>query len=359
MKNIYFTVGPSQLFPTVRSHIKEAMELEIGSISHRGEQFANIFNGTIDLLKQFLSIPKDYHVFFQSCGTEAMERIIQNCVIKHSFHCVNGAFSKRFYEIALDLKKHARKLEVADGEGFDVSKIETPKTTEMICITQNETSTGCFFPMNDVYRLKEKYPQVLIALDIVSSAPYVDIDYRFVDCVFFSVQKGFGLPAGLGVLIASPRAIEKSFALQKKGVNMGSYHNFPTLIQYAKKGQAPETPNVLGIYLLNHVLQDMQKIGIQMIRSETEKKAGMIYTFLEQQKKYRPFIQETSLRSKTTIAVEVDGGSKQIIEKLKRKGCIVGAGYGKHHEDHIRIANFPAHTIEDIIYLLKCLNPKA
>lgn len=355
MKKIYFTVGPSQLFPTVRNHIKEAVENDIPSISHRGDQFAKIFHGSIYTLKKLFSIPSDYHIFFLSSGTEAMERIIQNCVEKTSFHFVNGGFGKRFFEIALELRKHATKLEVADGEGFDVLNIEIPKTAEMICITQNETSTGFAFPLKDIYQIKTRYPSALIALDVVSSIPHIDLDYTKVDCVFFSVQKGFGLPAGLGVLVLSPAVFEKALYVEKKTHNVGSYHNFKTLFEYAKKGQTPETPNILNMYLFEKVLHDMQRVGIKRVRQQTEEKARIIYKFLEHHEKYSPFIRDEKYRSNTTIVVQVRGGSKQTLEALRQKGCIVGAGYGNYKDEHIRIANFPAHTVCDAKYLLRCL----
>ena len=34
-----------------------------------------------------------------------MERIIENCAIKHTFHFINGAFSRKFYEMTKELKK--------------------------------------------------------------------------------------------------------------------------------------------------------------------------------------------------------------------------------------------------------------
>ena len=62
--------------------------------------------------------------------------------------------------------------------------------TELICITQSETSAGTQVPLGDIYSLKRRDSDVLMALDIVSSVPYVDVDYTDVDCTFFSVQKG-------------------------------------------------------------------------------------------------------------------------------------------------------------------------
>ena len=39
MKPIFFTPGPSQLYPTCQTHVEKAFEENIPSISHRGEKF--------------------------------------------------------------------------------------------------------------------------------------------------------------------------------------------------------------------------------------------------------------------------------------------------------------------------------
>ena len=352
MKKIFFTPGPSQIFPTIPKHLKEALRKDILSLSHRSSRFKKIFYKTVDDLRQLLNIPKSHHIFFLSSGTEVMERVIENCVEKHSFHFVNGGFSQRFFETAIELKKVPFRHQVALGDGFDFDKVEINKKTELICVTQNETSTGVALDKKDIVLLKKNHPDKLLAVDIVSSAPYVNIDYSFADLVFFSVQKGFGLPAGLAVLIVSPEAIEKSKYLINKGVNVGSYHNFINLLKYADKGQTPETPNVLAIYLLGQVIKDMFKLGIRNIRKAIEKKVNILYNFFEESNLYRPFIKQSRFRSKTVIVVEVKNGSSNIIKKLTNKGYIVGNGYQKFKDKQIRIANFPAHSLASVKQLL-------
>jgi len=263
MKKIFFTPGPSELYPTVKKHIQNCLKDDILSISHRGSQFGKIYSQTETGLKNLLSIPKDYFIFFLSSGTEAMERIIENCAEEKSFHFISGAFGDKFYEIASLLGKNPQKYAI------DVNKIFLKKGfilnnfPELICFTQNETSNGWSFPLNIIYDFKNKNPSSIVAVDIVSSVPCINMDFSLIDIAFFSVQKGFGLPAGLAVLVVGPQAYEKALKLERKAKTIGSYHSFLTLRNYVKKNQTPETPNILAIYLLGKVTQDMQKIGIK------------------------------------------------------------------------------------------------
>lgn len=360
---IFFTPGPSQLFPTFRDHLQSAFENNIPSISHRGEVFHDLFYETVSSIRTVLSVPKDFHVFFVSSATEAMERTIQNSVQKQSFHLVNGAFSRLFYNISGLLGKQAEKHEVPSGEGFDCTNIDIPHNTELLCITQNETSTGVQFPPQDLYDLRRRYPQMLFALDIVSSVPCVDLDLSHFDCIFFSVQKGFGLPSGLGVLIVGPRAVEKARFLERRQENTGSFHRFTNLIAYAEKYETPETPNVLELYLLGNVARDFSRIGIKQIRDQTKQKAQFLYSFFDHHDRYTPFVTQKTVRSQTVIVVTIDGGSQHLVERLSETGFIVGKGYKEFKSTHIRIANFPAHSLLQIKRLVtqiqKCDIPTA
>ena len=229
--------------------------------------------------------------------------------------------------------------------------MKIPKDTELICLTHNETSTGVSIPLQYINKLKQNR-NLLIALDVVSSAPYIKLDFSTVDLAFFSVQKGFGLPAGLSVLIISNQAIAKSELLRKKGLSSIGHHNFFSLLEKEKICQTPETPNVLEIYLLGKVCSDMLRKGMGNIRNDTEKKADMIYDFFDNHPNYKPFVKNPVYRSKTTLAIDVIGKSVKILKKLKSKNIIISSGYGIFKDSQIRIANFPTHTVNQIQKLL-------
>lgn len=353
MKKIYFTVGPSQVYPTLYKHIEKALAEEVPSMNHRGDLFKKMFQETTEGLKKLFNIPKDYQIFFVSSALESMERTIQGGVEKHSFHVVTGSFGKAWAKYAAQLGKTVTKVEANFGEGVDLLNLDIPSQTELICITQNDTSTGVWIPTQDIVKLKKKYPDKLVSLDLVSSVPHADINYKYADIAFFSVQKGFGLPSGLAVLVVSPAALEKTRSLIEKGINIGAYHNLENLFNFAQKGETPETPNILNIFLLNGVVKDMLKKGLAQIRKETAEKAGLLYDFFESHKKYEPLVKEGEFRSPTTLVLDVKDESKPLRKRLSVKGFIIGAGYGNYKDTHIRVANFPAHTLQNVHQMLK------
>ena len=353
--HVNFTPGPSQLYFTVADHVRQAFKEGVPSLSHRSKRFEQISKEATDGLRELLKLPSGYHIFFTASATEIWERIFQNLVEQTSFHFVNGSFSKRFQETGLQLNKNALKTEAAAGDGFH-GYADVPAGTELIAVTHNETSTGVAVPIDWITELRDKNPATLIAVDAVSSLPYPDFDYSRVDTVFFSVQKGFGLPAGLGVWMVNEKCVAKAKALSSKKISTGSYHNIETLLAHAEKNQTPETPNVLAIYLLAKVVADFLRRGIDNIRKETEYKAAILYKALENHPAASPFVKEKKYRSRTVVVAQCqEAHTEKIASLLQTKGLYPGDGYGPFKKTQLRFANFPAHSKEQFELLVDTL----
>jgi len=321
-----------------------ALKKGIPSISHRSRAFQDIFAEAVNNLRILLNVPDNYHIVFTSSATEIWERITDNLIDSRSFHFVNGAFSEKFYRISQNLGK---KAEASKSEwGLLPEMIIPDKSYDVIGITQNETSTGVQFPLDQVKTIRNQHPEAIIAIDAVSSLPVADIDYQLVDTVYFSVQKGFGLPAGLGVWMFNDRCLEKNNEMTRSRKVRKSTHNLVSLFEQSKKNQTPSTPNVLDIFLLSKVTADMLEKGIQSIRNESIYKATLMYQCLEQDERHLPFVQDDKVRSKTVIVATTNEHTNDLVTYLSDKNMIVGTGYGKKKDCQVRIANFPTHSKE-------------
>lgn len=382
MRKIYFTPGPAELYPTLETHIHTALDEQIGSISHRSQKFRNIYRFADEQLRILLNIPQSHAIFFMASATEIWERLIQNCVEHETFHLVNGSFSKKFYDFSLELGKYAHKFEKPLGEGFDYeefSKLSDEKKTqnkiitrgisasnikgepqgvkiseyaELVCITHNETATGVQMKVEDIHQLKRSYPNHLFCVDMVSSAPYPDLKFDLIDSAFFSVQKSFGLPAGLGVWIVNEKCLEKAKHLQKYEIAIGTYHSLPSLWKNYEKFETPETPNVWNIYLLGKIAADMNRRGVENIRKETEQKAKKLYDFAAKHEAFEIFVKNPHHRSQTVVVLNTKIPAAGIIETIKTKNMVLGSGYGNLKDKQLRIANFPAVSMEQVERLI-------
>jgi len=348
---IFFTPGPAQTFYSFQQHLKNALKDDVPSISHRSDPFKKIFQFTTEKLRELLQVPDGYDILFTSSANEIWERIAQNLIISSSHHFVNGAFSKKFYDFTKAYQIQPTVQEVNPGHSFDLSY---PKEAEVIAITQNETSIGYNFPVEEIKEISNKRGNdTLLAIDAVSCMPAVPLDLNLVDSAYFSVQKCFGLPAGLGVWIVNEKCHAKAIQKQAQGKIIGSYHNLPTLKKFADKYQTPETPNVLGIYLLGKVAEDMLYRGAKQIQNDTLYKTTILHQVMEELDWINPFINKSKYRSRTVAVGQLNNvTSSEVIDKMKAKKVVLGNGYGNFKEDHLRIANFPTHSKEQVELLV-------
>lgn len=310
------------------------------AISHRGKAFADIYSRTETALRMLMSIPPDHIVTFVGSATEAMERSLQGVTHDRSHHFIQGEFGEKWFTIAEQLGKHPTATRAIAGRPYP--SLDVPADAELVCITHNETSTGAMVPDEVLQQLLSRPHRPLVGLDVVSSAPLSELPWAALDLVFFSVQKAFGLPAGLGVLVISPRAVARCQELARQGRRIGSYHSLVQLVSAAEKHQTPTTPNVLGIYLLGRVAEDMTSQGIAKLREENRKRAAVIYEIIEANEHFSPFVPDAAWRSPTVIVAEVKHGNTRLLQQLEQQQLVLGKGYKDFADTHVRIANFPA-----------------
>ncbi|ANQ48864.1 aminotransferase class V-fold PLP-dependent enzyme [Flammeovirga sp. MY04] len=358
MKKFHLTAGPSELYFTVEQHIQQALKENVAVISHRSKAFQDMFGFTASQVREMLNVPEDYYMVFTGSATEVWERLAQNCISKKSTHFVNGSFSTRFHQFAEAWGHQTQKIEKPLGEGFNADDFSIDADSDFISITQNETSTGVQFPLEDIYKIREENPDKLIAIDAVSSIPFVDIDLTKVDSLYFSVQKGMGMPAGLGIWLFNERCLERAKEIKASGRHLGGYHDMFTLLKNAEKNMTPATPNALGIYLLGKVSEDLLRRKMDIVRSETEYKAGILYAAVGAHKDLDYAVKEERVRSKTVIVIEILNGRspKDFMAYLEEKGLVVSTGYGPNKATQVRIANFPTHSKELYFQLIDLIN---
>ena len=243
---ISFYPGPSRVHDEIPKYVKDAYKLGIMSINHRSPSFIKISEKTIALLKKKLNIPKDYTVFYTSSATECWEIIAQSLITEKSYHFYNGAFGQKWFDYTKRLRPQAEGIFFQVENVLDPAKSIFPNENAVICITQNETSNGTQVTNTLIRRIKKNNPQHLIAIDATSSMGGIKLDFKTADIWFASVQKCFGLPAGLAVMLCSPRAKEKMNLIGETN----HYNSLTAIDRMSQIGQTPFTPNVLGIYLL-------------------------------------------------------------------------------------------------------------
>lgn len=351
----YFTVGPTQNHYLFEKHLKDALKKDVHQVSHRSAYFTEMYIDLTKNVKKLFKAPKDFDTVFLGSATEFMERAIQNMSTKETLHLVPGNFAERAFIFAKTAGRKAVRVDAREDGSFSLDDIPSDAQPELVFLTHSETSVGSQMPKAFINQLCDRFPHALFAIDIVSSAPTADIPIERMDCTFFSVQKGMGLPAGLGVGILSPRALAFSQGIFAEGTYNGLFHSFPSLVKQGREYKTLETPNVLLMHLLNEDIKVMLKKGVATIRKEQKEKAKIFYAALESSKIVSPAITNKAWRSETVIVANTPGGSKPLIEAIKKKGILIASGYNKDKDVKVRIGNFPQHTKKDIATIAEML----
>ena len=345
---ISFYPGPSRVHDEVPGYVKDAYESGILSINHRSDTFMEISERTVNLLKSKLTIPKEYTVFYTTSATECWEIVAQSLIVKSSFHFYNGAFGRKWFEYTSKLVAGATSFPFAPNELLDVGAISLPEEQGVICLTQNETSNGTQVSNESIRAIREKYSHHLIAVDATSSMAGILLDFSSADIWFASVQKCFGLPAGLGLMVCSPNAIKKASDIGEQS----HYNSLNFMASMMERWQTPFTPNVLNIYLLMRVMENAP--AIHLVNDEVEKRYRSWLRFFRERSSLRHLIGNEAAHSFTVIPVT---GSETLIadikSRAKKSGFLLGEGYGELKASTFRISNFPALKEKEITSLME------
>ena len=332
-----FCPGPSKIDPLIPKIAQDAFDLGIVEWNHRSHEFQNMLAACKQTIKEKLEIPYEYEIVLVSSATECWEIIAQSIIHTSSLHFYNGSFGERWLKYAQKLKPNSKGIPF--GLHDEIPLDEACQNQELIAITQNETSNGTTVENNKIAELRMAAPRALIAIDATSSMGGIKLDFKNADIWYASVQKCFGLPPGLAVMILSPEAVKKA----KGTANHEHYNSLSFILDNFRKNQTHHTPNILGIYLLWKVMYHREDIST--IDKQTRERFDDLISFFQQGDNFKLLCANASCQSKTIIAFEAHAES--IKKAALATNIRLGSGYGKWKLNTLRIANFPAHTNKD------------
>jgi phosphoserine aminotransferase len=347
-----FYPGPSKVHPEVLGFIQEAFSNGVVSINHRSERFEVLLKDTLQILHEKWNIPHDYTLYFISSATEAWEIVAQSLIKEKSLHLYNGAFGKKWAHYTKQIIPNALSVEFGLNEDLkSIAPTLTTKDFDTICLVQSETSngTGQTICRSD-FDLQE---DAIIAVDATSTMGGINLPWPEADVWFASVQKCMGIPAGLGVLICSSKALERATQLNKKV----HYNDILLMEENRKLFQTHYTPNVLSIYVLNKLAHLLPNLTV--IDQQTWEKASILTDYFSNANSFNLsfLIENPNLRLPTVFALQGEPEQIKRLQNLCLKNNIeLGKGYGEWKDNTIRIANFPSHTLEDFSQLINLIN---
>ena len=213
---------------------------------------------------------KNTVVVFASSGTGMMEASVVNFLKKDDtiLYINGGTFGKRWGDIARKHNLNAIEIPVSFGQSVKIEAVEEKlsqnKNIKALFATLNETSSGALTDIKSIGEVLKKYPNILFVVDCISGLLADEFlqDEWGVDVAICASQKAFALPAGLGFMSVSNKALDYA-----SKTNLGTfYFDILDYVENSKRGQTPFTPPVSLVNQLEKRLEKIVNEGLESFR---------------------------------------------------------------------------------------------
>lgn len=356
MSRVYnFSAGPATLPEEVLKRAADEL-LEYGDsgqsvmeMSHRSKEYQAIIDDCEARLRKVMSIPDNYKVLFLQGGASSQFAMIplnlMNKTGKADF-VITGQWANKAYSEAAKLcgAENCNIVASSKDKTFsyipELDKSKFNPTADYFHICQNNTIYGTRFA-----ELPDTGNVPLVA-DLSSCILSEPIDVSKYGMIYAGAQKNMG-PAGLTVVIIREDLIGNA----KEGI--------PTMFDYkthADNGSMYNTPPTYGIYILKLVLEWIEKMGgLTAMKEHNEKKAAILYSFLDSSKLFKPTVQgkDRSLMNVPFVTGDADLDAKFVAE-AKKNGFINIKGHRSVGGMRASIYNaMPIEGVEKLVAFMK------
>ena len=285
MGRVYnFSAGPAVLPEEVLREAADEMldyrgtGMSVMEMSHRSKAFEQIITEAEQDLRDLMNIPANYKVLFLQGGASQQFAMIPMNLMKNrsADYIITGQWAKK---AAKEAEKYGEVHRIASSEDEtfsyipDCSDLPVSEDADYVYICENNTIYGTKFK-----ELPDTKGKTLVA-DVSSCFLSEPVDVTKYGVIYGGVQKNIG-PAGVVIVIIREDLITED-------VLPGT----PTMLTYKTHSDAKSlynTPPAYGIYICGKVFKWIKaQGGLEAMKERNEKKAKVLYDFLDQSKLFR------------------------------------------------------------------------
>ena len=265
-RHFLFIPGPTN----IPDRVLRAMA--VPSEDHRSSAFPELLVPVLANLKKIFRTTQGQAFVFPTTGTGGWEIALTNAlspgdkVLAARF----GQFSHLWIDLARRRGLDVDVIEEAWGAGADpekiLAKLEADKTHQYkaVLIVHNETATGVTSDVAAVRKAIDaaKHPALLF-VDGVSSIGSLNFQFDEwgVDFAVAGSQKGFMLPAGLGLVCVSQKGLEA----RKTAKSLRAFFDLEDHIKANATGYTPYTPSIPLLHGLRESMAIMLEEGLDNV----------------------------------------------------------------------------------------------
>jgi alanine-glyoxylate transaminase / serine-glyoxylate transaminase / serine-pyruvate transaminase len=304
---------------------------------HTAPEFVERFGQALEWMKQVFCAPSGTPFAIAGSGTLAMDMAICNLVEPGDpvVTISTGYFSDRMTAI---LERYGAKVTVLHGPvgdtvpGEEIQSALERVRPRLFSMTHVDTSTGVALDVKALAKLAQStVPGALVVVDGVCSIAGMEMQQEAwgIDLALTASQKAIGVPPGLALLVASPRALEAFRARESPVANYYADWTswLPVMEAYiARRAAYFATPAVNLVYALHESLRQILAEGLEA-RFARHKKMSDAFKAGIQAMGLRQVPVRAEVTAATLSAIYFpDGVDGKLVGKIRERGIVVAGG---------------------------------
>ena len=325
MNRVYnFSAGPSMLpMPVLEKAAAELISygdsgMSVMEMSHRSADYDAIIKKAEADLREIMNIPDNYKVLFLQGGASTQFASVPLNLMKtgKADYILSGQFSTKAYKEA---QKYGDVVAAASSKDDNFSKI--PQTTRESFRPDADYVHICF--NNTIYGTKFNYipdtGDIPLVADMSSCIISEPVDVTKFGVIYAGAQKNMA-PAGLTVVIV------------REDLLGWTNPATPSMLDWklmADNDSMYNTPPCYAIYVAGLVYEWIKSIGgLTEMKKINEKKANLLYDYLDSQDYY---IAPVSEESRSMMNVTFVTGNEDLDKKFAKEAAAAGLKNLKGH----------------------------
>lgn len=339
-----FSAGPAVLPEEVLRELANEMldykgsGMSVMEMSHRSKEYEEIINEAEADLRELMNIPSNYKVLFLQGGAHQQFSMIPMNLMKNgkADYIITGQWAKRAWQEA-EIYGEARAVASSADKTFsyipDCSDLDISEDADYVYICENNTIYGTKFKT-----LPNTKGKTLVA-DVSSCFLSEPVDVTKYGLIYGGAQKNIG-PAGVVIVI-----------IREDLVTEDTMDKTPTMFKYkthVDNASMYNTPNTYGIYVCGKVFKWLKKQGgLVGIKELNEKKAKILYDFLDSSKLFRGTVRK---EDRSLMNVPFITGDEELDAKFVKEAKAAGFVNLKGHRSvgGMRASIYNAMPIEGV-----------
>lgn len=280
----YFSSGPTNKIPAW--NLKKLNAKYLGRY-HRSNLIQDYIKLTISKIRLALRIPQNYEIFLlPGSSTGAMISVIWSLLTKKK-KITSIVFDYWGLDWFNEIKKNNLKQELRkslNGSMPNLYKID--KDNDLVFVWTG-TSTG--MSLNNLDFIMSSHSGLTIC-DATSAAFIYDLDWKKLDATVFSWQKALGSESQHGIVVLSPKAIDRLQENKKKKI--------PKILDLTNYSLPINTPSTLSLLDFNLSLDWFKKKGgINWGCSVSKENKKVIDNWIKKNKHFKFFCNEKKFQA--------------------------------------------------------------